>query len=199
MFLSSRRVEWYIIWPGKVKLKIWPQVRVMTWPKHIMLHIIRFLSIRQTHQTSFEACILSQSKVIVRKLLVTYGDVTRRPMLVAEVIGAPVRLVSITFCVWLLRMVLTQTKMKWNLSHGLIIGRSQNWPDIRSNMYKIQDIHFVDHVTLNNLCKFYSDRSIDVSRGRVLFYSQVGSLDLVTWPLMTWSCFFSTYAEKMQD
>ena len=31
MFLSSRRVEWYIVWPGKVKFKVWPQVKVMTW------------------------------------------------------------------------------------------------------------------------------------------------------------------------
>ena len=57
-----------------------------------MMHISRFVLIRQTHQTYFEACILSQSKVIARKLLVTYDDVTRPPMLIAEVIGAPVNL-----------------------------------------------------------------------------------------------------------
>ena len=50
-----------------------------------MLHIIRLVSIRQTQQTCFEACILSQSKIIARKLLVTYDDVTRPPLLVAEV------------------------------------------------------------------------------------------------------------------
>ena len=56
------------------------------------LQIIRFVWIRQTHQTCFDACILSQSKVIVRKLLVTYNDVKRPQMLIAEVIGALVNL-----------------------------------------------------------------------------------------------------------
>ena len=36
---SSRRVEWYIIWHQKVKFKIGPQVKVMTWQKKVMLHI----------------------------------------------------------------------------------------------------------------------------------------------------------------
>ena len=40
----------------------------------------------------FEACILSQSKCIARKLLVTYDDVTRPSLLIAEVISAPVHL-----------------------------------------------------------------------------------------------------------
>ena len=56
------------------------------------MHIIRFYSIRQTRQTCFEACILYQSKVIAKKLLVTYDDVTRPPLLIAEVSGAPVNL-----------------------------------------------------------------------------------------------------------
>ena len=54
MFLLSSRVEYYIIWPRKVKLKVWTQVKGMTWPKHIMMHISRFVSIRQTHQTFAE-------------------------------------------------------------------------------------------------------------------------------------------------
>ena len=66
----------------------------MTRPKHIMMHISRFVPIRQTHQTCFEACISSQSKVIARKLLVTYDDVTRPPRPIAEVSGAPVNLNS---------------------------------------------------------------------------------------------------------
>ena len=40
----------------------------------------------------FEACILSQSKDIARKLLVAYDDVTRPPLLIAEVNDAPVNL-----------------------------------------------------------------------------------------------------------
>ena len=46
----------------------------------------------KTRQTCFEACILSQSKDIARELLVTYDDVTRPPLLIAEVSGAPVNL-----------------------------------------------------------------------------------------------------------
>ena len=92
MFLASSRVEWYITWPRKVKLKLWPQVKVMTWPKHIMMHIIRFVSKRQARQTCFEACILSETKVIAWKLLVTYDDVTQPPLVIAEVGGAPVNL-----------------------------------------------------------------------------------------------------------
>ena len=57
-----------------------------------MMYIIRFVSIRQTHQTSFEACISSQSKIIARKLLATYDDVTRPPLLIVEVSGALVNL-----------------------------------------------------------------------------------------------------------
>ena len=64
----------------------------MTLPKHIMMHIIRFVGIRQTHQTCFAACISSQSKFIARQLLVTYDDVTRPPLLIAEVSGALVNL-----------------------------------------------------------------------------------------------------------
>ena len=55
-----------------------------------MMHISRFVSIIQTHQTCVEAYISYQSKVIARKLLVTYDDVTRPPLLIAEVSGAPV-------------------------------------------------------------------------------------------------------------
>ena len=44
---------------------------------HVVYHLIT--SIRQTHQTCFEAHILSQSKVVARKRLVIYEDVTRPP------------------------------------------------------------------------------------------------------------------------
>ena len=134
MFLSSRRVKWYIMWPEKVKFKVWPQVKVMTWLKHIVMPIIWFVSISQTHQTCFEACILSQSKVIARKLMVTYDDVTRPPLLIAEVSGAPVnlrRLFNTMFCMcWLLGVVLSQTKMKWFSFHWLINGEitTLTWP-----------------------------------------------------------------------
>ena len=61
-------------------------------------------------------------------------------------------LVNTTFCMfWLLRMILTQIRMKWNISHLFITVRSQNWPDLRTKIWKIRDIHFANHVTLNKL------------------------------------------------
>ena len=41
MFLSSSRVERYIIWPRKVKLKVWPQVKDLTQTYHDAYHSIR--------------------------------------------------------------------------------------------------------------------------------------------------------------
>ena len=59
-----------------------------------MMYIIRFATIRQTHQTYFEASISSQSKVITRKLLLTIDYVTQHPLLIEEVSGAPVNLIG---------------------------------------------------------------------------------------------------------
>ena len=72
---------------GQVKKLTIGQGHVLAQTYH--LYIFRFVSLRQT---CFEACISSQSKVIAMKLLVTYDDVTRPPLLIAEVSGAPVNL-----------------------------------------------------------------------------------------------------------
>ena len=68
MFASSRRIETCITWPWKVKIKIWPQVKVTTWPK---LHISRSVLTRQTHWDHFHVSSSSQSQVICKNLLVT--------------------------------------------------------------------------------------------------------------------------------
>ena len=68
MFASSRRIETYIAWPWKIKVKIWPQVKVTAWPK---LHINRSVLTRQTHWDHFHVSISSQSQVICKNLLVT--------------------------------------------------------------------------------------------------------------------------------
>ena len=48
-------------------------------------------------------------------------------------------LVNTMFCMfWVLGMVLTQTKMKFNFSRWGIMGRSQHWPDLR---YHKSEIH----------------------------------------------------------
>ena len=64
MFASSRRIEACIAWPWKVKIKIWPQVKVTAWPK---LHISRSVVTRQSPLSRDS----SQSPVICKNLFVT--------------------------------------------------------------------------------------------------------------------------------
>ena len=98
-------------------------------------------------------------------------------------------------------MVLNRNRMNWNFAHWLIMGRSQNWPDLRSPTSKIRDIHFVHLVTLSNCWKFQSDRTTLVARARVWTFSEVGSLNLTWWPDLWWpgAKIFRDYAEKMYD
>ena len=63
MFASSRRIETFIAWPWKVKVKIWPQVKVTAWPK---LHISRSVLTRQTHWDHFHVSSSSQSQVTAK-------------------------------------------------------------------------------------------------------------------------------------
>ena len=53
-------------------LKIWPQVKVMTWPEKVMLHISRSVSSAWTQLWYFHRSSWSLSKVIAEKLLVTF-------------------------------------------------------------------------------------------------------------------------------
>ena len=77
-----------------MKLKIWPQVKVLTWPDQNILCCISVDSSRQNKHTKLilkpASCLMSQSKVIARELMVTHDDVTRPSLLIAEVIGVPV-------------------------------------------------------------------------------------------------------------
>ena len=80
----DRGVEWTIIWPQKVMLKIWPQVKVMTWSEKVMLHISRSVSSAWTHLWCFKRSNLSLSKFIAEKNswwpFITWndlGDMTR--------------------------------------------------------------------------------------------------------------------------
>ena len=75
---------------GQIKTLTLGQGHGLTQTYHDAYHSIRLD--RQTRQICFEACISSQSQVIARKLLVIYYDVTRPPLLIAEVSGAPVNL-----------------------------------------------------------------------------------------------------------
>ena len=81
----------------------------------------------------------------------------------------------------LLRIVFTRNRVNWNLSHWLIMGKLQNWPDLRSQVYKFQDISFVDSITLINRWKFWSDRPTGVASVRVWLFFRLGH-NLTWWP-----------------
>ena len=72
--------------------------------------------------------------------------------------------------------------------HWLIMGRSRNWHDLRSPIYKIRNIQIVDTHALTVHCEFQRVRITGVSLARCqtsknATWGQVTYCDLVTWPL----------------
>ena len=59
------------------------------------------------------------------------------------------------------------------------MGRSWNWPDLRSQIYKFRDISFVDTVTLTNSWKFHIDRSTALALVQAQTFWREGHF---TWP-----------------
>ena len=70
--VDTRRINYNLIF--KVILKIWPQVKVMTWSEKVMLHISRIVSSAWTHQRCFHRSSWPLIKVIAEKLLITFHD-----------------------------------------------------------------------------------------------------------------------------
>ena len=66
------------------------------------------------------------------------------------------------------------------------MGRSQNWPDLRSPISKIRDINFVGTDELIIFWKFHNFPWNIVAVARLESYFVVGSLDLTWWPDLTW-------------
>ena len=79
------------------------------------------------------------------------------------------------------------------------MGRSQKWPDLRSPMSKIRDIHFVGSDNLIIFRQFHNFPWNIVAVARLESYFVVGSLDLTWWPDLTWHWdeIFTKVAEKM--
>ena len=205
MFLLSSRVEWYIIWPWKVMLKIWPQVKVMTWPEKVMLHISRSAASAWTHLWCFHRSSWFLSKVIPEKLLVTFHDL-KWPLRLDE--GSPVTIfrlrksiLPVTRCFRVFWMVFVQKRRLSFFSHWLIMERSQNWHDLRSPISKFRDIRFIDTGTDINRWKFQGDRSFGVAMTNIQSFSEVRSLDVTWWPDLEWpgSEIFTKCAEKMYE
>ena len=59
---------------------------------------------------------------------------------------------------WLLEMVLTQIKMKWNLSRSLIMGRSYNCPSVWSDIKNLTKTFFISYHFKHYLKKRYRSR-----------------------------------------
>ena len=164
-------------------LKIWPQVKVMTWPEKVMLHISRSASSAWTHLWCFHRSRWFLSKVIAEKLLVTFPDL-KWPWRLDE--GSPVTIfrlrksiLPITRCFRVFWMVFVQKRRLSFFSHWLIMERSQNWPDLRSPIWKFRDIRFIDTGTDINRWKFQSDRSFGVGMTNIQSFLRWGHL---TWP-----------------
>ena len=65
-------------------------------------------------------------------------------------------------------------------AHWLIMGRSRKWPDLRSPISKIKDIHFVGTDDLITFLKFHNFSSNTVAGARLyFFFVRYGHL---TWP-----------------
>ena len=71
-------------------------------------------------------------------------------------------------------------------SHSLIMGRSGNWPDLRSPISKIWDIQTLDSHALMKPCKYETNLLKTVALVEPQTFSEVGALDLAWWPDLTW-------------
>ena len=104
-------------------------------------------------------------------------------------------------CSWAYLLKIMPFKGLWNFSHWLIMGRSWNWPDLRSQISKIQNIHFVGSVTLTNFWEFHINHFIVVALAWVQTFPEVGLFDLTWWPDLRWPGvnFCTQCAEQMPD
>ena len=66
------------------------------------------------------------------------------------------------------------------------MGRSQNWPDLKSPKSIIKDMHFVATNNLMISWKFHIDCSKPVAPVASQTFLEVGSLDLTWWPNLRW-------------
>ena len=92
----------------------------------------------------------------------------------------------------------------WFFAHWLIMGRSWKWPDLRSTVWKIRDIRFVDIDALTTSCKFDKvfSNTLDVTGPQTLklaLWGEVTYYSLVTWPGVTWCWNFYRRCKKMLD
>ena len=187
MILSSIRIEWYICWPRKVKVKGWPQV---TWPRgHHVYHSMR-LDELNTMRPSARLYLVPVRSYCQK----TAGDLWWRHM-TSQLPNSKtdlkvVKVDRIWSHVWYMgpfRPVLVVKTGSWFFPHWLIMGRSRNWPDLRSPISKFRDIQIVATNDLITSCDFQRPPTSTVALARwqsckKVTWGWVIQSDLVTWP-----------------
>ena len=169
MLLLSRRVEYTIIWHS---------VFNMTWSGKVMFDISRSTSSTWTHLRRFRRSGLYLSKISAEKLMVTFHDL-RWPRGHEEVPEGHWLQFSGSGCqaylylyVWeCFEWPVVQKKRLLILSHWFIMGRLQNWHDLKSHISKFRDIHFIDIVTCIKLGKFQGDCSVGIAMTNIQTFS----------------------------
>ena len=69
VFLSSRRIDKYAIWPTWVTTWPCPEVKFWPWPFKVMLYMFRWVLTRQTRWCQNNCSIISNTEVITEKLV----------------------------------------------------------------------------------------------------------------------------------
>ena len=85
MFVSSGRIEWYIIWPKNIKSWLdlrWPQVKVTKWPRWVMLHTHTMRNDETNTLTPVSCMYLNSSKSYGQRYIFTLSRA--RPVVLAK-------------------------------------------------------------------------------------------------------------------
>ena len=199
---AENTTKWPVFSAEKITilLKIWPEVKV-TGKGHVAYQLIRIVELNTSDLFSslWHVSIKSYSQK-------TAGDRSWPEMTSGAhrgVTGAfflfSVSCLPMNRCLRAFWTIFVQKRRISIFSHWLIMERSQNWPDLRSQISKIRDIHFIHTVTHINRWKFQSDRSVGVAIASLWTFSEVRSLDVTWWPDLERprSEIFTTCAEMM--
>ena len=87
---------------------------------------------------------------------------------------------------WRERMCTGEERSISIFPHWLIMGKSQNWPDLRSSRSKSRSIQNVSIIPLMNVCESQVDRIKTRALARPQTFFEVWSLDLTLWPDLRW-------------
>ena len=154
-----------------------------------MLHISRSVSSGWTQLWCFHCSNLSLSKVIVKKLLVTFHYLKwpwrhKEGSLVA-IFRCRVTSLPVARCLRVFRMVFVQKRRLSFFSHWM--ERSQNWPDLGSPRQKFRYMYFIDTVPYTNRWKIQGNQPCGVAMMSIqTFLGEVIWRDLVTCSWVTW-------------